>query len=166
MQFNPDNGEPYLTALDRHDLKIIITPLRESDKAAIVSILNDPPVCDWLQAPPYPYLPEHADAFVTRAISAASGVLSKLKEIEKGHGFVGICPFQAIRQVSHDGGPDEYIGDITLRRDDFLHCVDAIRREQILHENEMKEVGDPAIIWCFGGEHACIKISTLKRKSL
>jgi hypothetical protein len=48
LQINPKTGEPFLQLPSPHE-HIIITPLRLTDKSAIIDILNDKAVNDWLE---------------------------------------------------------------------------------------------------------------------
>lgn len=55
LQLNPHTGEPFLR-LKSHP-NIILTPPRLSDVAYSLEYLNDARVHEWLQGPPFPYLP-------------------------------------------------------------------------------------------------------------
>lgn len=48
LEVNPQTGEPFLQLPSPHE-NIIITPIRLTDKPAIIDILNDYRVVQWLQ---------------------------------------------------------------------------------------------------------------------
>lgn len=77
---------------------------------------------------------------------------------------VGGCPVNAIRKVNNDG-TDLFIGAIDITRNsDFGevvrtehgdYIVDQSKKEENERLNLEREVGDPEILWDFGGERDC-----------
>jgi len=152
MDINPATQEPYLR-LPPPNGNIIITPPRMSDASFTPAILNDPRVYRTLSGPPYPYLPEHAQDWVTMIKRTADKVLADLRDAsnEQSLLIVGGCPVRTLREVRPDG-TDIYLGDIEIHRASWLEVLDAERRSELREENEARVVGDPDIVWEIGGE--------------
>jgi len=69
---------------------------------------------------------------------------------------VGSCPVRAIREVKEDGS-DVFIGDIGVTRCAHgelmgLSGIDWEKKAMLEGKNNDLPVGDPSIIWSFGGE--------------
>ncbi|KAI0361483.1 hypothetical protein OH77DRAFT_1417744 [Trametes cingulata] len=153
LQFNPETGEPFLRLPAPHD-SIIITPPRKSDASAIVSYMNDPAVYAWLDGPPFPYLPEHAESWLEGVTRTADAALEELKRASADHPdeppiFVSACPVRSLREVREDG-TDIFLGDITLVRERWPDVMDKEVKERLAKPNAEKPAGDPGIIWCIG----------------
>ncbi|KAF7966039.1 hypothetical protein HWV62_40443 [Athelia sp. TMB] len=158
LELNPQTGEPFLRLPSPFE-HIIITPPREADTAAMVEILGDSRVNQWLQGPPYPFLQEHADARVARQIAASASALQELKDAAAGDkspegplALVERCPVSCIREVQ-PGGADVYIGDCRMHRCQFDNlAVDGREEEQRgkIAENDARVLGDPGIVWSIG----------------
>ncbi|KZT74974.1 hypothetical protein DAEQUDRAFT_807252 [Daedalea quercina L-15889] len=151
LQVNSATGEPYLRLPSPHD-NIIITPPRMSDVDAAVHNLNDRKIVDFLIGPPFPYLPSHAEVWLSNVKEASDAVLAELGRDDPGQSdnepkVVGRCPVHALREVAEDG-TETLIGDITIRRCDFAH--EGAQRDMRREENEARPVGDPTIVWCIG----------------
>ncbi|OCH96417.1 hypothetical protein OBBRIDRAFT_718357 [Obba rivulosa] len=152
LLINERTGEPYLRLPSPLD-NIIITPPRLSDAPALVGILNDPAVCKWLESPPYPYLPEHADWWLNNVKTSSNEIIMELEDAEKSDPdgplrTVGGCPVFYLREVREDG-TDTFIGSADFRRCCF-QGEEPETRERLQKENAEKAVGDPSIVWCFG----------------
>jgi len=149
---DPLTGEPYLRLPKPLD-DIIITPPRLSDAPSLVHNLNDPSVCKWLETPPYPYLPEHADYWLSIVMKSSDDILRELAEAGEGQAdsplpAVGGCPVRHLREVKEDG-TDVFIGTIEIRRCCF-QGEDPQTRDRLQKENAERAVGDPDIVWCIG----------------
>ncbi|EIW86924.1 hypothetical protein CONPUDRAFT_115792 [Coniophora puteana RWD-64-598 SS2] len=151
LQINEKTGEPFLRLPAPHD-RIILTPPRESDKVNIVPILNDERVWRWLQGPPVPYLPEHADLWIDGSARECQDVLEELEADTSKPGepikLVEMCPARMLREVQEDGS-EVYIGDIGIVRSRMDHILDPLERAERIKENEEKELGDLTILWTF-----------------
>jgi len=150
MDINPATQEPYLR-LPPPNGNIIITPPRMSDASFTPAILNDPRVYRTLSGPPYPYLPEHAQDWVTMIKRTADKVLADLRDAsnEQSLLIVGGCPVRTLREVRPDG-TDIYLGDIEIHRARWLEVLDAERRSELIEENDARVIGDPEIVWEIG----------------
>ena len=179
LEVNPKTGEPFLRL--RNHKNIILTPPRMEDAPVLVSFLNDPRICDCLSGPPYPYtlgkcraarpprsesdqltksFVEHAEFWLKMIKSFSDGVL---RELEEGRDkpepkTVGDCPVRYIREVQEDG-TDIFIGDASFVRSISGELMGTEGPEKIDWENKQKReeennklpVGDPNILWSFGG---------------
>ncbi|KZP23746.1 hypothetical protein FIBSPDRAFT_910082 [Athelia psychrophila] len=156
LQVNPRTNEPFLRLPSPFE-RIIITPPRDADTTAVVEILNDPRVNQWLQGPPYPFLQEHADSRVAQQIAVSSAAFQELKDADaKNPGgplvFAERCPVTCIREVQPDGS-DVYIGDCRMHRCQFDNlAVDGREEERArkIEANNAKPLGDPSIVWSIG----------------
>ncbi|EMD41855.1 hypothetical protein CERSUDRAFT_110415 [Gelatoporia subvermispora B] len=152
LLINAHTKEPYLQLPGRlHN--IIITPPRMSDAAPLISVLNDPAVCNWLEAPPYPYLPEHADWWLTNEVKKADEMMRRLMdtetlELDGPLPVVDGCPVSHLREIQEDG-TDTFLGAISFRRCCFQGEEPELR-SRLQKENDERLVGDPQIIWCIG----------------
>lgn len=163
LEINPHTGEPFLRLPAPHD-NIILTPPRLSDVKSTVPILNDPKVITWLEGPPVPYLDKHAQEWLAAIVKQSDDTLAELKEEERLNPdgplkAVGTCPVQHIREVLPDG-TEIYLGDITIRRAGMEEVLDPDERKKATEENNAKEVGDPSIVWTFGGKHSLIGLES------
>jgi hypothetical protein len=175
LQVNPKTGEPFLQLPSPHE-HIIITPLRLTDKSAIVDILNDVAVSQWLevshtntsrthgihrrllaQGPPYPFLQEHADSWVDKYKEVCDAAIRELEEEEKINPngplkIIEFCPVRSIREVKADG-TDVYLGDIRIDRcaAEEMNDDNGDPENSLIDANLAKQTGDPSIIWTIGG---------------
>jgi len=155
MEINPSTGEPFLR-LKKHK-NIILTPPRLSDITSYPPILNDPRVHKWLIGPPFPYLPEHAEAWYKIIKVDSDKGLAELNAARSVEGLVtiGDCPIRAIRVK--ENGDDIYLGDLCISRcsDGRLLApaglqLDDSQKEHLEDLNVGRKVGDPDIIWTIG----------------
>ncbi|KAG6851338.1 hypothetical protein H0H93_005736 [Arthromyces matolae] len=159
LEVNSSTGEPFLR-LKGHP-SIIITPPRIDDVALYSGIMNDPRIYEWLGSPPFPYLPEHAEAWYQRIKESSDKSLSELqaaKDISELI-FVGSSPIRTIREVKEDGS-ELYLGDIGIFRvtdGKFLvppsEDVNEETKAKYKEFNDARPVGDPAIAWTIGYHH-------------
>lgn len=162
LEVNPDTNEVYLR-LPPPYINIIITPPRPSDAPIIVKYLNDSRVYKTLDGPPYPYLLEHAESWLSTVSTESADILSELNGTNKQQSeneesvrfaslpYVDGCPVRALREVQEDG-TDLFIGDITITRcGRFDYIRDKTQETKLVSYNESLSVGDPNIIWEFGG---------------
>lgn len=154
LQFNPQTGEPFLRLPSPHE-NIILTPPRLSDAPAVVKNMTDPAVYAWLEGPPHPYLPKHADHWLSQVKGGTDTALRELRRAseEKPDGppiLVGGCPVRIIREVREDGS-DHLLGDIMLVRERWPDCEDRDTKEALVTVNAAKQLGDPELVWCIGG---------------
>ncbi|PCH34023.1 hypothetical protein WOLCODRAFT_94664 [Wolfiporia cocos MD-104 SS10] len=149
LQIDPTTGEPFLR-LPAPLQNIIITPPRLSDGASIVPILNDNAVCRWLQGPPYPYLPSHAESWLAAAKNDSDVILNELERASKDGPLkiIDACPVRILRETNANG-PDTFLGDIFLHRCQYPY-EEPTTKQELSAENARKEVGDPTIVWCIG----------------
>ncbi|KAJ7292733.1 acyl-CoA N-acyltransferase [Mycena rebaudengoi] len=114
LEVNPHTGEPFLRL--RSHKNIIITPPRLSDAPSWVTLLNDERIYRWLCSPPYPYLPEHAEAKLKEETAAADKLFAELETARDDVTLkiVDGCPVWSIREVKDDG-TDVFIGKIRIR---------------------------------------------------
>lgn len=154
--FNPVLEEVYIQLPHPHQ-NIRITPPRPSDVHRIIPILNDIRVYSFLKGPPFPYTDDDATSFVTTRKASCDDVLKEISERgdSKPGTFFSGCPVRSIREVLPDGS-DVYIGDIDLGRSRFIEEPDKQKRGELESENGAKAVGDASIVWCPGGETACM----------
>ncbi|KAI0698400.1 hypothetical protein C8T65DRAFT_660634 [Cerioporus squamosus] len=154
LEFNQMTGEPYLRLPAPFD-NIIITPPRMSDAPAVVSNMSDPRVYVWLEGPPHPYLPHHADDWLSKIKAETDLAIEKLQRasVEKPDGpliLVNESPVRTIREVREDGS-ELFLGDITIVRERWPDIEDQEVKQALARANGKRELGDPAIVWCFGG---------------
>jgi len=64
--------------------------------------------------------------------------------------LVGGCPVRHIREVLRDG-TDVYLGDIGITRAVMEEVLDPEERKKVAQANNERAVGDPSIVWTFGG---------------
>ncbi|KAK0505772.1 hypothetical protein EDD18DRAFT_5226 [Armillaria luteobubalina] len=148
------HGEPFLR-LKAHS-NIILTPPRLTDASALMEVLNDDSVCRWLSEPPYPYLQEHADYWLSHVKSLSDKMLEELDSArdEASLRIVDDCPVRYIREVKEDG-TDVFIGDVAIIRCTMMDLTTSseIGREgmdRLLAENISRPAGDPKIVWTIG----------------
>lgn len=150
LTIDEESNEPYLRLPDPHS-HIIITPFRLQDALDIVPILNDERVYKWMTGPPYPYLLEDAEAWITMMKEKSDKLvetLGKAPGLEELQ-LVDGCPVHTLREVKEDG-KQVFLGDIS-----FIRCrwddLDADQRKKLVDENESRVPGDPELIWSVGG---------------
>lgn len=156
LLYDEVNQEPYLPLPPPHS-HIRLTPPRPTDVDAIVSILNDRRIYFHLQGPPFPYEPEHARFWLELIGKGCDNVIAELsalpppREGEDDEFVLSGCPVRILRERK-ENGEDVYLGDCGIDRNGFPMEVDLEVRKRNARENEEKPVGDPSIIWSFGGE--------------
>ena len=169
LEFNPKTGEPLLRLPAPHE-NIIITPPRMSDAPTVVANMNDPAVYTSLEGPPFPYLPEHADQWLTKikpGTDAALAILRRADE-EQPDGppiLLEEPPVRAIREICEDGS-ELFLGDITFVRERYPDIDDKEVKKALTQPNADKTLGDPEIVWCIGGtslSRHCVRLLRLKR---
>jgi RimJ/RimL family protein N-acetyltransferase len=146
LQVNPTTGEVFFRLPAPHE-NIIITPPRESDRDALVLLLNDPRIYKFLPIPPFPYYPHHAEEWLRMTKNKSDKVLEHLRE---GGTVVGGCPVQYIREIQPDG-TDLLLGDVSVSRNEWPEVEDQELRTKMVKENLEKPVGDHSIVWTIGG---------------
>lgn len=179
VHYNPLTKEPYLRLPEPHS-NIIITPHRrdhfDETVLRLVELLNDPRIYKWLESTPYPYLQEHAEAWVKASFKEIEQVLSTLQrelaENEDAYSsnavtngtqsqrtFFDVCPFTCIREVltadAETGAPltDILIGDVKLGRYTFYeYGLESEERVEAQRRNNSLPAGDEKIAWTLGGE--------------
>ena len=154
LEINPQTGEPFLRLPAPND-NIILTPPRTNDVKVTGPIINDPRVSMWLEGPPIPYRDEHADEWIAQVIKQSEDIVEELKEEDRLNPdgplkLVGGCPVRHIREVLPDG-TDIYLGDIGINRAQMEEVLDLDERKKAVAANNEKAVGDPSIVWTFGG---------------
>jgi len=153
LEVNPQTGEPFLRLPAPHE-NIIITPPREGDQSTLMQHMNDPAIVGWIEGPPVPYLPEHADFWVQLVREQSDAILEYLRRSEEEFPngplqFVDACPVRYLREVK-ENGTDVLIGDIVFRRGPFEEVLDGVERKQMQEENACKQAGDPTIQFAVG----------------
>lgn len=154
LEINPQTGEPFLRLPAPND-NIILTAPRMSDARSLAPIINDPRVSIWLEGPPIPYRDEYAEEWLAHIVKQSEDILAELRE-EEGLNpdgplkLVGGCPVRHIREVLPDG-TDIYLGDIGINRAQMEEVLDPDERKKAVEANNEKAVGDPSIVWTFGG---------------
>ncbi|KAI1788791.1 acyl-CoA N-acyltransferase [Ganoderma leucocontextum] len=153
LQFNPTTGEPFLRLPAPHE-NVIITPPRMSDGPAIVANMSDPAIYVFLEGPPFPYLPEHADQWLTSITNGTDAAFVTLKHaIEEKPDEPPILlehpPVRIIREIREDGS-DLFLGDIMFVRERYPDMDDKELKETLLQRNAGRTLGDSEIVWCIG----------------
>lgn len=154
LQVHPKTGEPYLRLPAPND-NIIITPPRATDVDATVALMNDERVAMNLASPPYPYLHEHAVWWVGTQVEEnreATEEIEQAMSSGKEEFILSKSPVQSLREVK-ESGEEVFIGDVSIRRSNYFHIRDAEEAKQLEKANSERPVGDPEIIWFFGGQH-------------
>lgn len=154
LQRNAKTGELFLRLPSPHE-NIIITPPRMSDAPAIVRNMSDPAVYTWLEGPPHPYLPEHADDWLKKIKAETDATIEQLQRANEEHPdgppiLVSHHPVRSIREVREDGS-ELFLGDITLIRERWPDFEDEEAKAALAKPNAERELGDPEIVWCIGG---------------
>ncbi|TBU34788.1 acyl-CoA N-acyltransferase [Dichomitus squalens] len=153
LEFNPKSGEPFLRLPAPHE-NIIITPPRMSDAPAVVSNMADPAIYTFLEGPPFPYLPEHADQWLTKiknGTDAAFEVLKRANEEKPDEPPVLLeePPVRTIREIREDGS-ELFLGDILFVRERYPDIDDKEVKKTLAQPNADRTLGDPEIVWCIG----------------
>ncbi|KAJ7157166.1 hypothetical protein C8R46DRAFT_1113666 [Mycena filopes] len=113
LEVNPKTGEPFLRlTLNKN---IIITPPRLDDGPAMIPLLNDERIYQWISSPPYPYLPEHAEWWLNHAKEKSDRGLAELEGARDDPvpKIVDFFPVGTIREVQEDG-TEVFIGSIDV----------------------------------------------------
>lgn len=132
---------------------ITLTTYRSTDAPILISMLNHPAVYMNLAGPPFPYLQEHHDSKVEKIEVETEKALKELGEFKKGEGerkWVSAVPFSVIREVDGESGEETVVGDLVVRRSDFLDVNDEKERVNIKSRNNTLDPGDPDIVWEIG----------------
>ncbi|CDO75485.1 hypothetical protein BN946_scf184935.g21 [Trametes cinnabarina] len=153
LQIHSQTGELFLRLPSPHE-NIIITPPRMSDAPTIVSYMNDPALYYWLEGPPFPYRPEHAEQWLSKIKKDADAAREVLDQANEQYGdappiTVSCWPIRSLREVQEDGS-EVFLGDITFVRERWPDLEDKQAKESLAQANAAKEDGDPSIIWCIG----------------
>ncbi|KAF8641199.1 hypothetical protein AX17_000834 [Amanita inopinata Kibby_2008] len=154
LQVNPETGEPFLR-LRRHQ-NIIITPPRASDAPFLVAPLNDEKVHIWLGLPPFPYLIEHAETWLTQIKAKADAILNELDAArdDKHLRVVDGCPVRYLREIREDG-TELLLGDIGIfkcNQGEIMgpNGLDWDSKSKYEEENNRRPAGDPETVWSIG----------------
>lgn len=148
LQYNSEKGEPFLRLRAPYH-NIILTPPRLEDIETVVPLLNDPKVYKFLSGPPYPYLLEHSVEYRGVVTSQSDSLIKEIISKEVG-AIMGACPVRILREVQPDG-TELFLGDVAVIRHQWPELDDEIQREILKAENLSRDVGDPEIVWSFGG---------------
>jgi len=165
LQVHPKTGEVYIR-LPAPNNNIILTPPRTSDADGIVEIMNDERVALKFSIPPYPYLHDHAVAYLKAEVEKYAKVMSEISsragssnlgcstKISKGEEegneriLFSECPVQSIREV-RENGEEIYIGEARIARSAYLDVRDEEESIRMTRTNLDRPVGDPEILWTF-----------------
>jgi len=162
MEFD-ENNSPFIRLPAPHT-NIIITPPCYSDGDAVITVLNDPRVYMNLAGPPFPYAKKDWDERFPMIEKATSDALTEWREVAKSRNEMGDgnqlekrwmsrgLPVSAIRDVDPVTGEQKFVGDIGVRRREFMILEDQEERKRLIQENEALEAGDPEIAWEMGCE--------------
>lgn len=103
---------------------------------------------------------EHAEIWSAFVQASSKAVLNKLEAAKDDQDLIVVdgCPVRAVREVMANG-EEVYLGDIGIQRctDGKLLAISAGVQAndknitQYEEENTRRSVGDPEIIWVFGG---------------
>jgi len=146
LEYNATTGEPFLR-LPAPFSNIIITPVRMSDVAPSVEIMNDPFVFKWMGRST-PYTAKRAEAWLTKVKAQTDAAVEELHGATEPHD-VSACPVRHIREEQADG-KDVYIGDVRLVRSGWPEVLDTEERARHVAENDARAAGDPEIAWQVG----------------
>jgi hypothetical protein len=146
IQYNASTGEPFLR-LPAPFTNIIITPVRMSDVAPSVEIMNDPFVFKWMGGST-PYTADRAEAWLKKVKAQTDAAVDELHGAAEPHVVSG-CPVRHIREEREDG-TDVYIGDVGLVRSSWTEVLDVEERVRFVAENDARAAGDPDIAWHVG----------------
>ena len=172
LEINTKTKEPFLRL--RNHKNIILTPPRWEDASSLFSILNDPPVYEWLSGPPYPYtlgellltfggepsaeLSDHGNEFIGLKKKLAEEIIKELEDAKDDPTLKTVkeCPVSYLREVKEDGS-DVFIGSLAITRCVYGEVmgpngVDWENKKKREDENNSLKTGDPRIVWCFGGK--------------
>lgn len=154
LEINPKTGEPFLRLGAPHQ-NIILTPPRQGDQSVLIQHMNDPTIYEWIEGPPTPYLPEHADFWIQFVKGESDATLEYLRKSAKDFPngplqFVDANPVRYLREVK-ENGTDVLIGDVNFRRSPFEEVLDEGERKRLQEDNARKQAGDPTIQYAVGG---------------
>lgn len=148
--------EPFLR-LKNHK-NIIVTPPRETDAAALTTLMNHPLVYEWSDIPTIPYHLVQAAEYLATSKERSDVVRAALREAQAQSRpeqiMVDACPVEWIREVQPGGGC-VLIGGIECKRctrGEFLgpqgpKVIEWEHRDELREENLALELGDPEIVW-------------------
>ncbi|KAF8665293.1 hypothetical protein AX16_000314 [Volvariella volvacea WC 439] len=116
-----------------------------------------PEVAHWVSSPPFPYLLEHAEAWLTHAKADSDRILSLLDQAKDSENlfYADGCPVRTIREVKEDG-TEIILGDVGLMRCPYGEImgpdgeVSWDKKQLREGENNRLGAGDPGIVWSFG----------------
>ncbi|KAF7345409.1 hypothetical protein MVEN_01558900 [Mycena venus] len=149
LEYNPTTGEPFLR-LPVPFSNIIITPVRMSDVASSVEIMNDPLVYKWMGRST-PYTAERAETWLTKVKAETDAAVEELRgaTVPEPQRPMSACPVRHIREELADGS-DVFIGDVGLVRSGWTEVLDKEERARLAAENNARAAGDPEIAWHIG----------------
>lgn len=151
MEFDIHNT-PYLRLPPPHS-SITLKIYRATDAPVLISMLNHPAVYMNLAGPPFPYLQKHHDSKIKELEVDTANALNFLRESKSSEGkakWASTVPFTVIREVDADTSDETVLGDLVLRRSNFLDVNDEKERESIKSRNDSLEAGNPDIVWEIG----------------
>jgi hypothetical protein len=117
-----------------------------------------------LAGPPFPYTRKDWDEWFPMIEKATSDALVEWREVDKsrkenerGSGeekrWLGEgLPVSSIREVDPVTGEQKFIGDIGIRRREFMILGDEEEKKRLVEENNALEAGNPNIAWEMGCE--------------
>ena len=95
-------------------------------------------------------------AFITKSKAITDRVREEiLSQDDSRSTLVSGCPVRSIREVRPDGS-DAYLGDVEIRRNSFFEVGDREERARLVEENNVKQLGDPTIVWTIGGQYLAV----------
>jgi hypothetical protein len=103
---------------------------------------------------------EHAKAWFAFVQARSNAILGQLEAAKDAQDLITVdeCPVRAIREVM-ENGEEVYLGDISMQRcidGKLLAVLAGVQAEEdeiarYSEENSRRSIGDPEIIWDFGG---------------
>lgn len=116
--------------------------------------MNDPAIYGWIEGPPIPYLPEHADFWIQLVKRESDATLEYLRKSAEDFPdgplqFVDANPVRYLREVK-ENGMDVLIGDVNFRRSPFEEVLNEEERKRLQGDNANKQAGDPTIQYAVG----------------
>ncbi|KAG2345753.1 hypothetical protein BDR05DRAFT_960015 [Suillus weaverae] len=116
--------------------------------------MNDPAIYGWIEGPPIPYLPEHADFWIQLVKRESDATLEYLRKSAEDFPdgplqFVDANPVRYLREAK-ENGMDVLIGDVNFRRSPFEEVLNEEERKRLQGDNPNKQAGDPTIQYAVG----------------